>query len=86
MTEDEIREVVLGVLGEIAPEAELDALEPDVDFQDQLDVDSMDFLNFVIGMHGRLDVEIPEADYGALNTLDKCVCYLKSKIDSKTRP
>ena len=76
MTRDEIRAVVLRTLGEIAPEADLSTLEPDVSFRDQLDVDSMDLLNFVIALHAVLHVEIPEADYPKLATLDRCVDYL----------
>lgn len=76
MTRDEIRAVVLRTLGEIAPEADLSTLEPDVSFRDQLDVDSMDLLNFVIALHAVLHVDIPEADYPKLATLDRCVDYL----------
>jgi acyl carrier protein len=76
MTRDEIRAVVLRTLGEIAPEADLSTLEPNVPFRDQLDVDSMDLLNFVIALHAVLRVEIPEADYPKLATLDRCVDYL----------
>lgn len=76
MTRDEIRAVVLRTLGEIAPEADLSTLEPDVSFRDQLDVDSMDLLNFVIALHAVLHVDIPEADYPKLATLDGCVDYL----------
>ena len=76
MTRDEIRATVLRALGEIAPEADLATLEPDVPFRDQLDLDSMDFLNFVIALHAALDVDIPEADYPKLATLDGCVDYL----------
>ncbi len=76
MTRDEIRAVVLRTLGEIAPEADLSTLEPNVSFRDQLDVDSMDLLNFVIALHAVLHVEIPEADYPKLATLDRCVDYL----------
>lgn len=76
MTRDEIRDVVLRALGEIAPEADLSTLEPDVAFRDQLDVDSMDLLNFVIALHVALHVDIPEADYPKLDTLDACVDYL----------
>jgi acyl carrier protein len=50
---------------------------PGVPLRDQLDMDSMDFLNFVIGLHGELNVEIPETDYRELSTLDGCVAYLK---------
>jgi acyl carrier protein len=76
MTRDEIRAIVLRTLGEIAPEADLSTLEPDVSFRDQLDVDSMDLLNFVIALHAVLHVDIPEADYPKLATLDGCVDYL----------
>jgi len=67
---------VLRMLGEVAPEADLTAIKPDVSFRDQLDIDSMDFLNFVIAVHEALHVEIPEADYPKLNTLNACVEYL----------
>jgi acyl carrier protein len=76
VTRDEIRAVVLRTLGEIAPEADLSTLEPDVSFRDQLDVDSMDLLNFVIALHTTLQVDIPEADYPKLETLNGCVEYL----------
>jgi len=76
MTESEIRETVLRAMGEIAPEADPAALKPDVSFRDQLDIDSMDFLNFAIALHEELAVEIPEADYPKLATLDGCVEYL----------
>jgi acyl carrier protein len=76
MTRDEIRAVVLRTLGEVAPEADLSTLEPHVSFRDQLDVDSMDLLNFVIALHVALHVEIPEADYPKLGTLEACVDYL----------
>ena len=76
MTRDEIRAIVLRTLGDIAPEADLSTLEPDVSFRDQLDVDSMDLLNFVIALHAVLHVDIPEADYPKLATLDGCVDYL----------
>lgn len=76
MTRDEIRSEVLRALGDIAPEADLSGLEADVSFRDQLDVDSMDLLTFVIALHTRLHVDIPEADYPKLATLNGCVDYL----------
>ncbi|HLE99051.1 MAG TPA: acyl carrier protein [Gaiellaceae bacterium] len=75
-----MRATMLRVLGEIAPEADLAALKPDVAFRDQLDLDSMDLLNVVIGLHAALGVEIPEADYSSLVTPDGCVDYLLSKL------
>ena len=76
MTKDEIQVTVLRLLGEIAPEADLTQVKPDVSFRDQLDIDSMDFLNFVIALHERLHVEIPETDYPKVATLNGCVTYL----------
>jgi acyl carrier protein len=76
MTSDEIRAAVLRVLGEIAPEADLAALEPDVDLRQQLDLDSMDILNFVVGIHTALGIDIPEADYPRFVTLNGGVEYL----------
>ena len=80
MTREEARAAMLRVLGEIAPEADLAALKPDVAFRDQLDLDSMDLLNFVIGLHAALGVEIPEADYASLVTPDGCVDYLLFRL------
>jgi acyl carrier protein len=80
MTETEIRETVLRVLGEIAPEMDPAALRPDVSFRDQLDVDSMDFLNFAVALAEELGVEIPEADYGKVQTLDRLVEYLARRV------
>jgi acyl carrier protein len=81
LTRDEIKTTVLRALGEIAPEADLAAIKPDVSFRDQLDIDSMDFLNFVIAVHEALHVEIPEADYPKLITLNGCVEYLASLLE-----
>jgi acyl carrier protein len=77
---DEIRETVLRLLGDIAPEADLHALKPHVSFRDQLDIDSMDFLNFVIMIHKTFGVEIPEADYPKFATLTGCVEQLSGRL------
>jgi acyl carrier protein len=82
MTKDEIKATVLRLLGEIAPEADLMRLKPDVSFRDQLDIDSMDFLNFVIALHETLHVEIPETDYPKVATLEGCVQHLASLLAS----
>jgi acyl carrier protein len=78
MTPNDIRAAVLRALGDIAPEADLETLKPDVSFRDQLDIDSMDFLNFVIALHKQLNVEIPEKDYPKLTTVRGCMEYLPS--------
>jgi len=77
-TQAEIKQAVLRLLGEIAPEADLASLKPDVSFRDQLDIDSIDFLNFVIALHDALGVEIPESDYPRLATLNGCIEYLSA--------
>ena len=78
MTKEEIRSTVLRILGEIAPEADLNQLKPDVSFRDQLDIDSMDFLNFVIGLDEELHAAIPESEYAKLSSLDSSVELLSS--------
>jgi acyl carrier protein len=79
MTKDQIRETVLRVLGQIAPEADLSLIKSDLRIRDQLDIDSMDLLNWVIGLHKELNVDIPEADYPRLATLDGCINYLAAR-------
>jgi acyl carrier protein len=70
----------LEVLGQIAPEADLAQVAPDINFRDQLDVDSMDLLNFVVALHEKLHVEIPETDYAKVSTLNGCVDYLAAHL------
>jgi acyl carrier protein len=79
LTPDEIRQTVLRLLGEIAPEADLSVVKPDISLRDQLDIDSMDFLNFVIMIHKTFGVEIAEADYPKYGTLNGCVEQLSGK-------
>jgi len=80
MTPDQLRSSVLQALTEIAPEAEAETIDPRRDLRLQLDLDSMDFLNFVLALHKSLGVEIPEADYRKVATLDGCVAYLGAKL------
>jgi acyl carrier protein len=80
VTPDEIKTRVIEVLATIAPELDPAALAPDANLRDQLDVDSMDFLNFVIGLHKAFGVEVPESDYRRLQTLEGCVGYLAAKL------
>jgi len=80
MTDAEIRSIVLRALGDIAPEADPDEIDPKLPLRDQLDIDSMDFLNFVIALDRELGVETPESHYPKLATLDGCVDYLRSAL------
>ena len=80
MKDDEIKALVLQVLGDIAPEAELEQIDPAVDLREQLDLDSMDILNLMIGIHEATGVDIPEADYPQMASLDGCVTYLRPRV------
>jgi acyl carrier protein len=80
MNDLDIRNVVQEELNNIAPEADLATIDPAADLREALDIDSMDFLNFVIAVHHRLGIDIPEIDYPKLITLDRAVKYLKTKL------
>jgi acyl carrier protein len=79
-SQQQVRETILRILGRIAPDVETETIDGTLDLRDQLDIDSMDFLNLVIGVHKALGVEIPEADYPKLVTLDGFVNYLVPRI------
>ena len=81
MTESEIRQVVRRALSNVAPEVDLESIDPAKDLRDQIDIDSVDFLNFVIGLHKELGVDIPDADVAKLATLNGGVAYLLGKIN-----
>jgi acyl carrier protein len=76
----EIRSAVLATLKTIAPELEEGALKRDQPLRAQVDLDSMDWLNVILGLHEKLKVDIPEAEYGRLTTLDAVVAYLAEKL------
>lgn len=80
MTRDEIRQAVIEQLGSIAPETDPGSIPADADVRDALDIDSMDFLNFVIALHQRLKVDIPEVDYPKLLTVAGATGYLAAKL------
>ena len=80
MTRDEIRSRVLAALAAVVPELDPGELRPDRALRDELDIDSMDFLNFTIGLHKAFGVEIPEQDYRKLATLDACVDYVAAAL------
>jgi acyl carrier protein len=79
MTREELAKRILDLLTEIAPDVEAASVIPGIDFRDQFDFDSMDTLNFAIALHRELGVEVPEADYAQLASLDKCIAYLGSR-------
>jgi acyl carrier protein len=79
VTKDAAQRVIARVLSRIAPEADLATLDPSADLRENLDLDSMDFLNFVVGLHKETGVEVPERDYPALATLAGCIDYLMAR-------
>jgi acyl carrier protein len=78
-TTQELRKAVTECLQQVAPEADVDLLDPTEDLREQLDIDSMDLLNFVVAIHERLGVEIPEADFRAFRSLESAVEYLAAR-------
>jgi acyl carrier protein len=82
----DIRTIFLEELGNIAPEADLDALDPKADLREELDIDSMDFLNLITAIHNRLGVNVPEIDYAKLTTLAGAIGYLEKHLPSSSTP
>ena len=77
MTESEAKSLIEDIIGGIAPEADFATLAGDEDLREALDLDSMDFLNFVVALHERTGIDIPEADYPRLRTLDGAIAYFE---------
>jgi acyl carrier protein len=80
MNPDEIRAGVLATLRSIAPEVAGESLDGSVALREQVDLDSMDWLNVIVGMHQRFGVDIPESDYAQLVSLDAIVAYLGRRL------
>lgn len=76
MTRDEIRRAILDELENIAPETDAAGIAEDADLREALDIDSIDFLNFITGLHRRLSIDIPEKDYPRLFTIAGAIDYL----------
>lgn len=80
MSDPSVREIVLGIIGVVAPDADLSDVKDDVRLRDQLDMDSMDFLDIVMELRKRYKIEVPKEDYPKLATLSGCVEYLTPKF------
>lgn len=79
----EVRKLILDIIHDIAPDEDLTDVKSDVRLRDQLDLDSMDFLDIVMELRKRHQIEVPEDDYMELATLDGCVTYLTPKFEAK---
>jgi len=80
VTDDEIKALVLREIRKIAPEVAPDEIDPALDLREQIDLDSMDILNLAIAIHQATGVDIPEADYPRMASLDGCVGYLRVRL------
>lgn len=76
MNETDLTGIILDALGQVAPGADLDGLDFDDNVREALDIDSFDHLNFLVSLHEKLGVDIPEKDYGKLNTVNEILHYL----------
>jgi len=85
MTSGDIREAVLEILVEIAPDEDLSNLKEDVSFREQLELDSMDFLDIVMSLRKKYRVQIPEEDYPQLATMASTVAYLEPRMREVAR-
>lgn len=80
-TENDIRAFILGAVRRIAPEVDPQTIDQDLPLRDQVDLDSMDFLNLIVSVHEQLGIDIPESDYSQLGTLRGFVSYVKRRMN-----
>ncbi len=80
MTREEIKSAVLEIIAEIVPDEDLSNLKGDVRIRDQIELDSMDFLDIIMGLRKRYGVEVPEDDYMELTTVDGALAYLEPRM------
>ncbi|OGV81078.1 MAG: acyl carrier protein [Lentisphaerae bacterium RIFOXYB12_FULL_65_16] len=83
MTRDQIGQAVITIITDIVPDEDCSDLDPVKPLREQLELDSMDFLDIVMELRKRYGVEVPEADYPKLATLNSCIDYLEPKLASK---
>ncbi len=86
MGDHRIRDIILDIIATVAPDADLSNVKSDVRLRDQLDMDSMDFLDIVMELRKRYKVEVPKEDYPELATLDGCIAYLSPKFEAVAAP
>jgi acyl carrier protein len=77
MTREDVRQAVIDILGDIAPDEDLSSIKDDVTLREQMDLDSMDFLDIVMELRKRFNVEVPESDYQELVSMASCIKYLQ---------
>ena len=80
MTKEQIAQAIVDIIKDIVPDEDCSNIDPAIALRDQLELDSMDFLDIVMELRKLYNVEVPEAEYGELATLDSCVKYLEPKM------
>jgi acyl carrier protein len=80
MTNEEVKQVVIDIIVDVAPDEDVDGIDAAQSLRDQLDLDSMDFLDIVMELRKRHQIEVPSEDYPRLATLNSCVEYLAPKF------
>ncbi|MFQ5493994.1 MAG: acyl carrier protein [Phycisphaerae bacterium] len=80
MINSQVKDIVLDIIATVAPDADLSDVKGDVGLRDQLDLDSMDFLDIVMELRKRYKIEVPKEDYPQLASLDSCASYLGPKL------
>ena len=83
MTHAEVQQIVLDIIADIAPDEDLSNVKPEVRLRDQLSLDSMDFLDIVMELRKKHGIEVPEAEYPQLASLESCANYLQPKFAAK---
>ena len=83
MTKEEIRRAVVNILEDIAPDEDLSSIKDDVTLREQMDLDSMDFLDIVMELRKRFNIEVPESDYQELVSMDSCIQYLQPLLKDR---
>jgi len=84
MTQEKIISIILEIIKEIAPEEDLSHLDPEIPLREQIGLDSVDFLNIVMELRMRYDIDVPEEDYLELTTLNRCAAYLEPMFEKVT--
>jgi acyl carrier protein len=83
MTEDQVKQIVIDIINEIAPDEDTSGIKGDIALREQMDLDSMDFLDIVMELRKQHGIEVPEADYPQLASLESCATYLTPKFNDK---
>lgn len=83
MTSGDVKQAILDIISELVPDEDLSALDDTVRIRDQIDLDSMDFLDIIMELRKRYNIQVPESDYPQFATMNGCVNYLTPRLASK---